>query len=62
LPSEFLHRDELLRESPDGWHSLPAVFLVRGRSLTPLLGAREVQACDSLEALMQAVGSRLREC
>jgi hypothetical protein len=55
----FLHRDEFRRRYPTAVDPLPAVFLDREGRLELVLGKVELDACRDLDALTEALDSRL---
>jgi len=54
-----LHRDEFRRLHGDDW-PLPAVFLLSGGELSPVLSADEINGIGTLEELMERLDEKLR--
>jgi len=54
----FLHRDELAARYGESNAALPAVFCEDGGTLQPLIEAPELDACGSLDDLVQLVQAR----
>lgn len=61
VPIEFLHRDELKQKYGVAAVPLPAVFAPDGRGLRVWLDAAAVNACRTLDELMELIRTRLAE-
>ncbi|NBC16051.1 MAG: hypothetical protein GVY18_01905 [Bacteroidetes bacterium] len=61
LPLAFYHRDEFERGTGRSDVDLPAVLIEDEGTLSVLVPAAEIDACDDLDDLMAAVEAALRE-
>jgi len=55
----FLHRNEFAEQYPEVKAELPAVFMEKGESIEPFMTASEIEQCNDLQALIEAMQQRL---
>ncbi len=55
----FLHRNEFQKQYPDIPSNLPAIFTEEAGQLYPFLNADEINQCEDLDALIEAVSTRI---
>ncbi|WP_457666067.1 hypothetical protein [Thiolapillus sp.] len=54
---DFLHRDEFQKSHPERQDSFPAVFLVKGKKITPCLSAEQLKSCQDMQDLETLISS-----
>ena len=59
IECRFLHRDEFQAEYGSGDIGLPAIYLEQNGTLTPWINRKDIEACQSLDALKTLIRSRL---
>lgn len=59
VPLEFLHKDEFQRAHGHAHIALPAIVRRENGDVAEWLSAAEINACDSLEALIGRIEARL---
>jgi len=60
-PVEFLHRNELQKKYGLVDVELPSVFLKDNKGVNIFVTAKEINACNSIEALKKLINSKLQE-
>jgi len=55
---EFLHRDEFLKKHQISEVQFPVIFTLQDNDLKLSLSAKEINACQSMEDLQQAIRSK----
>lgn len=60
IPIEFLHRDEFVKRYGLEGTPLPAAFVRKGEAITELIDHSEINACASVDELMDLVTRKIK--
>jgi len=58
IPVKFYHRDEFIKHYPKQNVKLPAIFYVNNHRLTIYMSANDINNCQSIDELMEAIKKR----